>query len=67
MPAATTVSCSPESHQIVSERPAEAAQPVPIQASQAPRLGEAVELTRKAVDAWVSVLIGPEAASLSRH
>jgi hypothetical protein len=34
---------------------------------QAPRLGDAVELTRRAVSAWVSVLIGPALVQGSRR
>jgi hypothetical protein len=63
----TTISCAPESQQTAGDRSAESAQPSTSSVSQPPRLGDAVELTRKAVYAWVSVLIGPDAAEHSHR
>jgi hypothetical protein len=42
-------------------------QPLAGTQSQPPRLGDAVELTRRAVSAWVSVLIGPALVDVSRR
>ena len=41
----------------------------PLAGAQSPpqRLGDAVELTRRAVSAWVSVLIGPALVDVSRR
>jgi hypothetical protein len=61
------ISCSPESQQSHGDRFADAVQPTASAASQPARLDEAVDLTRKALYAWVSVLIGPDAEDLSRR
>ncbi len=54
-------------HPSLDQRPLEANHPVAGMASQPPRLGDAVELTRRAVSAWVSVLIGPALVDGSRR
>ena len=54
-------------HPSVDQSKLEANHPLAGIASQPPRLGDAVELTRRAVSAWVSVLIGPALVDGSRR
>ena len=49
------------SHPVAPDRSLTAADSPPA------RLGDAVELTRRAVSAWVSVLIGPALVDVSRR
>ena len=52
---------------VFAQSPLQSDQPLAGNQSQPPRLGDAVELTRRAVSAWVSVLIGPALVDGSRR
>jgi len=70
LPAPATMVVFPEdvfAHSSLDQRPLEANHPVAGIDSQPPRLGDAVELTRRAVSAWMSVLIGPALVDGSRR
>jgi hypothetical protein len=51
----------------VAQKPPSNDQPFAGAQSPPQRLGDAVELTRRAVSAWVSVLIGPALVDVSRR
>jgi hypothetical protein len=51
----------------VVQKPGSGDQPIAGAQSPPQRLGDAVELTRRAVSAWVSVLIGPALVEVSRR